>query len=127
MNFYIDDRPKETAGKRFDAYLDRLMLLRPYGMVECTIVCNETGRFKVMSSELDEAERLENIDSLEVFTDDSTYEPLFSYDQSKWAPFLEERGFKMVTRFPNSNSGNYVHVYHLVMDAEWMKQRKKGK
>jgi hypothetical protein len=29
-----------------------------------------------------------------------------------WAPHLKEVGFKVVTRFPNSNSGNVVNVLH---------------
>ncbi len=29
-----------------------------------------------------------------------------------WAPILKERGFRLVTRFLNSNSGNHVNVLH---------------
>lgn len=30
-----------------------------------------------------------------------------------WAAVLEERGFKLVTRFYNDNSNNYCNVFHL--------------
>lgn len=32
----------------------------------------------------------------------------------KWAPYLQEAGFKLVTRFRNSNSENTVNVLHLL-------------
>lgn len=31
-----------------------------------------------------------------------------------WAPYLQEAGFKLVTRFRNSNSENTVNVLHLL-------------
>lgn len=37
-----------------------------------------------------------------------------TYGQQDWFPVLEELGFKDVTQFKNSNSGNIVHVFHLV-------------
>ncbi len=37
-------------------------------------------------------------------------------DQSAWFPVLEERGFKQVVRFKNSNSGNWVRVFYLVIE-----------
>lgn len=37
-------------------------------------------------------------------------------DQREWIPHLEQRGFKLVTEAVNSNSGNTVGVFHLVMD-----------
>lgn len=36
-------------------------------------------------------------------------------NQKAWIPVLEEYGFKMVTEFYNSNSGNRVGIFHLVL------------
>lgn len=35
------------------------------------------------------------------------------YDQTGWFPYLKERGFILVNKARNSNSGNIVHVFHL--------------
>lgn len=34
-------------------------------------------------------------------------------DQSAWVPTLQELGFKMVNRHSNSNSGNFIQIWHL--------------
>ena len=39
-------------------------------------------------------------------------------DQPGWKGWFEERGFKLVSEFRNSNSGNKVKVYHLVVNEE---------
>lgn len=36
-------------------------------------------------------------------------------NQIAWMPVLEELGFKKVSRAFNSNSGNTVHIYHLIL------------
>lgn len=33
-----------------------------------------------------------------------------------WRPLIEERGFKLVTKAKNSNSGQTIHIYHLVTE-----------
>lgn len=38
--------------------------------------------------------------------------------KATWGPILEERGFKEVSSCHNSNSGNRIHVYHLISDKE---------
>ena len=95
-NIYWFSRPSETAGERFDAYLDFLRKHRPCSLVEVTIVPYEgSARF------------LDDEDEWEEY-------------QQEWVPFLEERGFKCVAKVANSNSGNHVHVYHLVLeDPDW--------
>jgi hypothetical protein len=95
-NFYSFARPKETAGERFDAYMDFLRQYRPQGLVEVAIVRETGGAIK-----------------------DQKDDYCGSSYQEAWAPFLEERGFTMVNRFANSNSGNYVEVYHYVMKEEF--------
>ena len=40
----------------------------------------------------------------------------------KWDPLLKERGFSLVARFKNSNSGNWVCVYHLIIDTRAKKK-----
>ena len=95
-NIYWFSRPSETAGERFDAYLDFLCKHRPCSLVEVTIVPYE--------------------DSARFPGDEDVWEEY----QQDWIPFLEERGFKYVARVANSNSGNHVHVYHLVLeDPDW--------
>lgn len=34
-------------------------------------------------------------------------------DQTAWVPTLEELGFKLVNRHSNSNSGNFIQIWHL--------------
>jgi hypothetical protein len=94
-NIYWFARPAEKAGERFDAYLDFLRKHRPCSLVEVTIVpYEETARY-----------------------DDVEY---CSEYQASWAPFLKKRGFSRVARVANSNSGNHVEVYHLVLeDVNW--------
>lgn len=36
--------------------------------------------------------------------------------QFVWFPLLRRRGFKRVTMNKNSNSGNYVHIFHKVIN-----------
>ena len=90
-NIYWFSRPSETAGERFDAYLDFLRKHRPCSLVEVTIVPYEYSAR---------------------YPDDE--DEWYKYQQD-WIPFLEERGFKCVARVANSNSGNHVHVYHLIL------------
>ena len=95
-NIYWFSRPGETAGERFDAYLDFLRKHRPCSLVEVTIVPYE--------------------DSVRFPDDAHCWEEY----QQEWVPFLEERGFKCVARVANSNSGNHVEVYHLILeDPDW--------
>jgi hypothetical protein len=42
-------------------------------------------------------------------------DPNYYYSQRKWYPFLEELGFTMTTRFKNSNSGNWVTTWILIL------------
>lgn len=36
------------------------------------------------------------------------------FNQKAWVPFIEKLGFKLVTLFENSNSGNTVGIFHRV-------------
>ncbi len=38
------------------------------------------------------------------------------WTQEAWFPILKERGFRRVSRFKNSNSGNVVNVFHLTIN-----------
>jgi hypothetical protein len=54
-------------------------------------------------------------------------DPQDYWSQEYWFKPLKERGFKMVTEGPNSNSGNIIHIFHLVMnynDDDWKKDEK---
>jgi hypothetical protein len=99
-NFYPFERPAETGGERFDAYMDFLRKHRPQGLVEVTII----AKYR---------EALE----------DSSY---VSKAQEDWIPFLKKRGFKRVARFANSNSGNFVEVYHYIMTEPFDYYKKLG-
>lgn len=95
-NIYWFQRPTETTGQRFDAYLEFLSKHRPCSLVEVTIVpYEESARYP---------------------DDEGGWEE----HQISWVPFLEERGFNCVAKFANSNSGNHVWVYHLILeDPNW--------
>ena len=73
-NIYWFSRPSETAGERFDAYLDFLRKHRPCSLVEVTIVPYE--------------------DSAR-YPDDEDY---WEQYQEDWIPFLKQRGFKCVAK-----------------------------
>lgn len=45
-------------------------------------------------------------------------EVVVSEEQEPWFKFLEKAGFKRVSEFGNSNSGNYCYVYHLYYGQE---------
>lgn len=94
-NIYWFERPTEKAGERFDAYLEFLKKYRPCSLVEVTIVPYED------SAKDDDEEWWEEY-------------------QKTWIPFLKKRGFKRVAKFANSNSGNHIEVYHLILeDSDW--------
>ena len=44
------------------------------------------------------------------------------YHQRNWYPVLEKAGFKQVNRWMNTNSGNYVTCWQLVMCPDWEKE-----
>ena len=54
-------------------------------------------------------------------------EGLHTYSQNHWITPLEKKGFKEVSRFKNSNSGNDVAVFHLDMSKYKKKTRAKKK
>lgn len=96
MNFYHPERPKETMGERFIAYMDFLRVERPQGLVEVCIVPY----------------------SYEVLEEQGMKVKVTPF-QDKWVPFLEQQGFTRVARVANSNSGNYVEVWHYIMKEEF--------
>lgn len=91
LNMYNYDAPEETVLARIDRYIGFIRAERPQGIVEIVLA----------QSEPDE---------------DGDCCP----DQvNVWHDILVGgRGFREVTSCHNSNSGNRVHVYHLVMDKE---------
>lgn len=123
----IEELEGLTMGEVFDIYLRFLMKFRPYGLVEATIVPT-VGETAVLNSFYErESETAEGIDLLPVFDEEneSITRRNHSFSNSsyeKWASFLKARGFNCVSKAPNTNSGNIVHVYHLVMDGEWHKK-----
>lgn len=125
-------RPSEKYRERFDAYIDYLAEIRRYGLVEVAIivpcVTSETLEGDMMYRlETGEIETFEEAvqQAVEDYVDDYDEGGDANYwTQEKWIPVLEEHGFKMVSEFPNINSGNLIQVWHLVMNGEYHKQRK---
>jgi hypothetical protein len=120
--FYYKSRPPETYGERFDAYLHFLAKYRPYGLVEVTLVL-KIGQTYNANDEIYclEGGEIESFEVEDAYFDDDDYDRSYQED---WVPYIEDRGFKCVTVVPNTNSGNLVHVYHLVMDGEWHRKYK---
>lgn len=48
----------------------------------------------------------------------------FADQVTPWEPILLSHGFKLVNRFPNSNSSNDIYIYHLnLWDGKWKRDR----
>lgn len=90
--FFHESAPKESGLKRLKRYIDYLSERRPDGLLEIALV--EKVRYRVPTS------------------------GPFWHAQEEWFPVVEKLGFKMVSRFCNSNSGNVVRVYHLRFGEE---------
>lgn len=127
FNLHWPSRPEETYEERFTAYLEFLSRIRPFGLVECSIVVPTPGQetlFRLYSDSLSEIEL-----GLSTYEEESSEEDNLvggdSFDQSKWIPVFEANGFKLVTEFPNVNSGNTVQIWHLVMKNDWKPANKK--
>lgn len=82
-NFFHLDAPAETLTERFDRYVSFIKERRPKGLIEVTLA----------SFILWDEGRPHRQDAI-------------------WGPIIEERGFKRVSYFHNSNSANDVSVYH---------------
>lgn len=90
MDFFNEAAPKEKTLERLDRYLKFLREHRPKGAVE---VCLAEGQKP---------------------TED------FPGQIALWHDALLARGFKVtVPKFINSNSKNWVQIYHLVMDEAY--------
>ena len=82
-NFFSDAAPAETILKRLDRYIAFIRQGRPKGLIEVTLA------------------------SCPIY-----YGYTVSKQDATWGGILEERGFKRVAYFKNSNSGNFVSIYH---------------
>lgn len=109
-NMYYGGHQSQERIKSFDEILHYLADFRPFGLVEVAIVVDINRVSTIMDSQ--------NLD-LENHTDNGDTDGWSSFEQSEWVPELEKRGFKKVSEVPNSNSGNIVQVYHLVMNKDW--------
>jgi hypothetical protein len=88
-NWYRPSRPKETYLERFEEYICYIKLKRPQGLIEITMTDGQLDGYQYWNNNIDK-------------------------HNHAWAPVLEKHGFKEVTSFKNSNTGNTVHVFHLV-------------
>lgn len=128
QNVYHKAMPKEKTGERFDRYLDMLRHVRPFGIVEVTLVVNFGGGFHANTDyqedifQRSDGQMPEKVD-LDEFVEEPEDEDCF---QDSWVPFIEERGFRLINSCPNTNSGNIVKVYHLNMDEKWHEKVNNG-
>lgn len=83
QNFFSGGAPAETSLERLDRYISFIRTQRPQGLIEVTLASC------------------------------LIYSMGVSHPQDEmWGELLEERGFKRVAYFRNSNSGNFVSIYH---------------
>lgn len=94
-SFWFGEAPAETYKERLQRFIAFMHKHRPNNVLEAVIV-PEYG-----ADENDE--------------DDDEVDKGF---QNRWIPVLEELGFKMVTEALNSNSGNVIQIWHLVITPE---------
>ena len=140
FNFYWGEAPQETAIKRFDRYIEYLERVRHYGLVEVVLAvhtdhtCDQLHGHTVDELESGDISSFDEAVSYALESEDEWGDYDFEEgghsngsQQEEWIPELEQRGFKEVSRFPNVNSGNEVAVFHLVMNADYYKQKKGGK
>lgn len=139
-DMYWPERPSEKMGERFKAYINYLAEIRRYGLVEVAIIvpCIRTECLSDTPMYLLENQKVSTFEEAVAAAgsyydedDDETYTEGYSegggrswWTQEEWIPVLEKHGFKMVSEFPNINSGNLIQVWHLVMNGEYHKQRK---
>lgn len=144
-DFFWPERPAETASERFNAQIEFLEKVRHYGLVECCVtvplpsgqtaasLSGETAEWLEAGliptyEEAVQVARARGVLAKEAYEDDEYnqdfYEDGQSYDQSEWVPVFEKHGFRMVSEFPNINSGNLIRVYHLTMDGAYYKSKK---
>lgn len=127
FNFHWPERPEETYEERFIAYLEFLARVRPFGLVECSIVVphdEDAPLLKLYAWAMAEIE-LGLATYEEQMTDGENIGTGGGLDQSAWIPVFEANGFTCVNEFPNVNSGNTVQIWHLVMKNDWKPNNKK--
>ena len=92
-NFFRDDAPQETPRERFIRYMSYLSRYRPKGVVECITMRSPATTEEAVAGE----------------------PPSYANSQYRvWHPFLLEQGFREVTKCLNSNSSNFIHIYHYI-------------
>lgn len=129
FNFFWEEAPQETYGERFDRFISYLERVRHFGLVEVVLITRHATKSTRLLG--DTVSRLQDgeLTSYEEAVDSRSYDYIpeggvIDWGQDEWIPFVEERGFKEVSRFPNINSGNTVVVFHLVMNGEYYKNKK---
>jgi hypothetical protein len=96
-NFYPFSRPEETVTQRLDAYLEFLKEYRSLGLVEVALKDRYYKQRYIPGEPY------------------SYYNPNIHTVYNSWEKVLEERGFKEVSRFINSNTSTMLVVLHLIM------------
>lgn len=108
-------RPEETRTDRLKFFLDYLKSVRPGGIVEICL-----AQVPDQCDEDCDCYDDEGCDCTFPADDGHSDQLAWCYmqgDQRMWFPVLEELGFKRVSVVQNSNSGNIVTVFHLVMEG----------
>lgn len=90
--FHDKEFPSETALERLDRIINLIVDKRPKGIIEIVLV-----DYRSFNAVLKDKPN--------------------PFDQVRqWEELILERGFQKVTECKNSNSGNRMHVYHLIKD-----------
>ena len=103
--------PAQTCKERLASVLEKLRKTEFYGIVQVTLVDGYAGEG---SNKRDPKGRVQ-----------AQYLTPGWYNQRKWFPILQDHGFRVVNRWFNSNSGNYVKCFQLRMDPAYYKRFKK--
>lgn len=101
------ERPAEPRIERLKFLLEYLKKTRPSGIVEVCLA-------RMPDDYAEDYAFTEMFD--DSWSDDVKLEWCADQcDQRMWFPVLLDLGFKQVAEFENGNSGNVVHVFHLLM------------
>lgn len=87
-NWYRPKRPKETYLQRLEEYIRYIKEKRPQGLIEITMTEYQLSGYQYCYSSSEK----------------------INY---AWQPVLDRLGFKLVSKFTNSNTTKTVYVFHL--------------
>lgn len=109
LPFFTDEAPKESYEERLDRLIKWCKERRPQGAIEAVLASSYIKGERPEPTVCDCGE----CDEPCVLENDMVSQVEY------WGPVLESHGFKLsAPPFKNSNSGNYIYIYHLVYDTK---------